>query len=645
MQIKCPPPRPNVRAFALLTTVCIVAAALVVFASILAWSLNNAQVTQRNIQYNTSENAAEAAVEAVIGRMDRDFVNGILSSNGSAYTGIPATINQTNPAWPVQYTFSDTNGNPGMASVALTPTTQYPVSLNSEYAGLNGLVQSNDVWAMATPIGQPYTVPAMVHESLQFATIPVFQFAIFYNVNLEIAPGYPMTIAGAVFCNQSIWEGSSDATFSSTVTAVGTNCVAAADPFANNYSKSAGAVFQKSGQPVSHANPLVLPVGTNNNPQAAVAFLNLPPDPYRWGDSATYSSNGIIYPANEADLVISNWACGTNWGSYTPAGTNIVVYVQNQATGLKPLPYDFFIVSNGLKHSIYFVTGTNPVVSLTNNIVYASYTWLTNAVFGDWREGWNNGAAKTVQAVQIDVQLLNTWLTNQTVAVSGYNTDQTTEYNTGHHIGGLYVLNSVPMTYSQLPAVRLVHGGQLPNPGGSTYGLSVATPYPVYVWGDYNATNNGLSSLGQWGTNGATANTLPAAIMGDAITILSDGWSDSVTSKLPIPANTTVNAAMLEGIVQSNPAISGNYSGGVENFLRLVENWSKNQTQYLTYNGSIVVLFYSQWATNTWLPTGNYYNPPTRQWAFDLNFKVTSKLPPMIPDVRAMIRGNWYAHQ
>jgi hypothetical protein len=149
--------------------------------------------------------------------------------------------------------------------------------------------------------------------------------------------------------------------------------------------------------------------------------------------------------------------------------------------------------------------------------------------------------------------------------------------------------------------------------------------------------------------------------MADSVTILSTNWSDAASaftnksvcnSGGPNPGNTTVNAAMLEGIVASNPSISGNYSGGVENFLRLLENWGNDPTgagnkQALTYNGSIVVLFYSQYATNSWQAPGNpgYYNPPTRNWAFDLNFQNVSKLPPMTPATRAMIRGNWFAHQ
>ena len=84
---------------------------------------------------------------------------------------------------------------------------------------------------------------------------------------------------------------------------------------------------------------------------------------------------------------------------------------------------------------------------------------------------------------------------------------------------------------------------------------------------------------------------------------------------------------MFEGIVESNPNISGNYSGGVENFLRLLENWGGT----LTYNGSIVVMFPSIYATNYWQPTGNYYNAPTRHWAFDNNFTNLAGLPPLTP--------------
>ena len=162
------------------------------------------------------------------------------------------------------------------------------------------------------------------------------------------------------------------------------------------------------------------------------------------------------------------------------------------------------------------------------------------------------------------------------------------------------------------------------------------------MFGNYNVQTLQGSCVGLYGTNGATTYTCPAALLADSVTILSPNWNDSNTGKMPGSGSSTVNAAMLEGIVASNPSVSGNYSGGLENFLRLLENWSG---QTLTYNGSIIVLFYSQYATNSWQPTGNYYNAPTRHWAFDLNFRNANKLPPMTPASRAMIRGNWYAHK
>lgn len=461
---------------------------------------------------------------------------------------------------------------------------------------------------------------------------PLFQFAIFYDVNLEIDPGGATTFNAPVFCNQNIWEGSAICTFASTVTAVGTNSSQLSDPFASNYSGSGAPTYLLAGQPAADAPSLSIKgLGTNSSPAAMRSLLELPPAAYALGTSAAYSSNGAIYLANVCDLIITNFASGTNAGSLTPTGTNLAVLFQDQQMQTITLvPYDFFLIENPLTHVI---STTNYVPSGSANIIiFAGYSWITNTTFRDWREGWNGGTGppKNVQAVQIDVSKLNTWLTNTIAPVSGYLYDQTKLLHSGHHIDSIYVYTSVPLTGTQLPAVRLANGAQLPNPGGSANGLTVATPFPIYILGDYNSQNNGLSALGQWATNGATANTLPAALMGDAITILSDFWNDSNTSKMPTAARTTVNAAMLGGIVPSNPSISGNFSGGVENFIRLLESWG---TATLTYNGSSVALFYSQYATNSWLQTGNYYNAPTRHYAFDLNFTNVTKLPPLTPMV------------
>jgi hypothetical protein len=95
----------------------------------------------------------------------------------------------------------------------------------------------------------------------------------------------------------------------------------------------------------------------------------------------------------------------------------------------------------------------------------------------------------------------------------------------------------------------------------------------------------------------------------------------------------------MEGIVPSN---SHYYSGGVENFLRLLENWSSANT--LTYNGSIVVMFPSQIATAYWNQHSNVYGIPTRKWGFDLNFNQQGRLPPLTPAARTVLRASWSAN-
>jgi hypothetical protein len=242
--------------------------------------------------------------------------------------------------------------------------------------------------------------------------------------------------------------------------------------------------------------------------------------------------------------------------------------------------------------------------------------------------------------VQIDISKLNNWLTN--AATEGYCQNQAcggslgVTGNKGHPIDSIFVYNKVPLTASQLPAVRVVNGQQLP----SAKGLTIATPMPVYVKGDYNIRTNSSGSTSTLTTN--TAWTWPAALMGDSITILSNGWLDSNTNANPSSSlATTVNAACFEGIVPSiTISNTKHYSGGLENFLRLLENWSTT----LCYNGSIVVMFPSLYATNYWQPTGNYYNAPTRQWGFDANFKSQSGMPPCAPEAKAIVRGNWISN-
>lgn len=56
----------------------------------------------------------------------------------------------------------------------------------------------------------------------------------------------------------------------------------------------------------------------------------------------------------------------------------------------------------------------------------------------------------------------------------------------------------------------------------------------------------------------------------------------------------------------------------------------------------MVKMFPSLYATNVWGKT-NVYDPPKRNWAFDLNFNDSTKLPPLTPGLQKLIRSHWSA--
>jgi hypothetical protein len=241
----------------------------------------------------------------------------------------------------------------------------------------------------------------------------------------------------------------------------------------------------------------------------------------------------------------------------------------------------------------------------------------TTTSFVDNREG------KTVLPINIDIGSLKTWSeTNSDLRPVLIAANQSSTYI----MNSIYVVDNRNLPSTSLGAVYVFDGTQLP-----TNGLTVATGRPLYVQGDYNETD--ATNLG----SADTSDTRPASLAADAITILSDAWQDGTTGPGITPPNatpTTVNAALLTGVVETT---SQNYSGGMENFPRFLETWG---TTIFTYNGSMVKMFPSLYATGVW--GQNYvYTPPSRNWAYDANFNDPTKLPPLTPSLLKVIRGQW----
>ena len=195
--------------------------------------------------------------------------------------------------------------------------------------------------------------------------------------------------------------------------------------------------------------------------------------------------------------------------------------------------------------------------------------------------------------------------------------------------------------------VRLINAQTLPgnydsaNPD-NTKGFTVASENGVYVFGNYNAYS--IDSVGTPTPSTAynpqdTADHIPASVAADAVTILSNSWSDARSFTNPFSTSkaseTFGRFAMLTGDARSSKNASPNQGGGdlrmgggVHNFKRFLEDWGGVRMNYV---GSLINLFNSHNNNGTYKNSSRVYSPPVRNWVFDATFLDPNRLPPGTP--------------
>ena len=525
---------------------------------LLAWTTTNGNLTQRYNEYFDTVAAAEAATEKVVASMAADFQSsgaGGVDANLAGYGGSIPTPSEVS-GWG-NYEFDDPSGVPNATYVTKLTAWQY-TDLNWKYSGFKGYASTYRVISNARNTASRYGITSAVREEIQIASIPLFEFGVFYAMDMELCALWgDFTVPGRVHCNGTIYSMPNQVTvtFAGDVTAT-QKILPTSSPNDPNARTLGTNIY--NGEHDWNVSSLNLPLGTNNNPTNLHALIDIPP-----GSESTNSLMGLQRYYNKADLVIlvSNATVVAKSGAYNGFSTTI------------------------------------PWTNISSFV-------HTNVSFYSKRE------SKNIQVTEIDLQQF----TNSYSYLTGV---------LGRSVKILYVADQRSVNSSTEPGVRLVKGQNLPSGG-----LTVATPNPLYVKGHYNAPSPGTTN---------TTATAPASLVADGITILSGNWNDSNggASLSSRPAtDTTVNAALLSGIV---PSGSGYFSGGVENFVRLLEDWT---SRTLTFNGSIAALFPSQTANAPW-EAGTAYWPPVRTFSFDANFTDATKLPPGTPQVRTLIRASW----
>lgn len=224
-------------------------------------------------------------------------------------------------------------------------------------------------------------------------------------------------------------------------------------------------------------------------------------------------------------------------------------------------------------------------------------------------------------------------------------------------------------------AVRLYNGTNLRQAGtpasislSATRGITIATENPAYIIGNYNATS--VVNTGGASSNTAaqysTTDEVPAAIIADAVTLLSNNWVDARSfanghNLGGRPANETIyRVAVFAGRTRDGLYVGavdterwgvrvntgaccagGNTAesddtrlyGGVHNFLRYIESWGNT----LHYCGSIIDGWDSWQANGTFKCCQTVYSPPNRDYTFNTAFLTPSKLPPGTPNLEYIL--------
>ena len=430
---------------------------------------------------------------------------------------------------------------------------------NGAYKGLYALGTQYEITATASAsgTGNEATLIQVVESDL----VPVFQFAVFYENDLEIAPGPAMTLGGRVHTNGNLYLQSGS----------GLNI--------DSYTTAAGSIFhgRKPGSGAGSAS------GAVNIKDANGTYQNM------------YQS-GSWLDSTDPDWVAESIS---RWGGK----------VEDQAHGITEL--ELPVVSSGIPENM-IATASESADSYENKATLkimdgvASYqqtdgTWidvtakliadgcLTSSTFYDAHQ------KKTVDCWDIDMD--------------NFNDSPYFPRN-----GIMYTANT--SAGSHLGATRLKNGDNIKQ------AFTLCSKNSVYIEGDFN-----------------TDDKQPAAVITDALTILSNNWDDSKSGQSlnnRAATETTVNCSYMTGNQNSGEDGSG-YNGGFENLPRFLERWSGVD---FNWTGSGVDLWLSKEATYKW-SYGSYYTAPNRNWAFDEELKDPSKLPPGTPLIAIFQKVSW----
>jgi hypothetical protein len=594
------------------------------------------------------------------------------------------------------------------------PVRNTRISSGERFAGL--MADEYPYKIVSTARGKDKSVLAILEAAVQVRFVPIFQFSAFFGKDLEYAPGPLMVMTGAVHTNGDLYLAPVNGLrFLSAVTSSGdmyaglkhtdkcwanTGPVRAYDPLVERVLTKCQGHRRKvtddeldkfNGNVTVRTEPLILPPtgdfkSESGKPHWDKADLRLvlnlnvtPPSVEVWNSDGSLNATktNALTRSYQDSFAPQSGACVEHTGAATNGRTCRYETSSVGAGCIAPFtPVTQRAVDNTFKISAPDPALMQPVGSESGLPGHAVAGYSNT--FMDRRETldvtYANPSSRT-ELLEIDVKgLLNCIHASSgsgtPILDGGRSLDDSTE-------GGLVVYATIKGPRSHLDrslyGVRLRNGYELQSslPGApKVKGLTFVTDHAVFVMGDYNNPPD-------------FDDRVPAAVMADAINVLSAAWDTSTPGnffnadlksdnpKYESIARTTGSLHSEPSIVLGNgspPAVANifrraitttqNYAaisnflstgekegpagqdldksnGTINLFFRPHERWAdiSNSTQALNYTGSIVVLHDSQHnaAYNPSNAQNFIYTAFERNWSFDMRLLQTDKLPPMTP--------------
>lgn len=567
-----------------------------------------AKTSSADYRASRASYAAEGGADDIMSQLDAAMQDGIISAQDIAYLQTPTLT--------------------GYRITQTTNTTGIPVSRtisSGPFAGLYSLNQPIDISVSARDSSGNKATAVL---SVNAQTIPLFQFGVFYESDLEILPGAPMTFAGWVHTNGNLYVSSASASFQSQITTPDSVFWNRKD--SNN---------RLSGVTINNAAGASVNLDFDSRSLSGPAFVTR--SQQKFSGRLMTSAHGVRslklpLPANTPPVTL-----------VLPRVASDIQMVQDVKMSWKS---DWYITID----ASVFNTYAADTVGMKNNFCSAITQLRSGSlvlpsaaackrIFKPRMDAFYEGR-EDLRPDLVDVYMdsLRIW-------------SDSAPLTRAPRIIYFDFINTNTSTRNDYVAVRIRGGAQLPKPNTSadTGGLSIVTERPMYVLGHFNTT--------VW---------RPAALMADAITFLSNppnarmrdstglagrcsaanGWCDIMQQAMAqrTSAGSTVNAAILAGHSATpcdyarSGCSGGAYGGGLENFPRFLENWSGVTFRY---TGSLVSLYVNRYSAGLWGNSTNvgyansaYYTPPTRAWSFDVNFRFPDRLPPGTPSVGTVLQ-------